>query len=346
VLAEDYLTLEVIRLVSPQEWTHQQEGLSFFFPEDGEGLYLSGSITQNLSAREVLVANRNHPARIRPPIGGSFSFRSFSLAVEHLYPLFAHTELSWLQNVTSNLKTIRLYRASTPFAAECHRMVGCVPLESGLNHRGHLLCLAAFILAEEFKKEKANRGASLRIEDRLIQVFERLSTADLLALPAEELAAQFGCSRRHLNRLFHRYFGFSVSGLRTELRLLKAATLLRDPAAKVVTVAQQSGFSHLGLFTTSFKRRFGNTPGKWREVTSLYEANEPAITAADSKRNRGAKRFPWIGSFDEGRSAASHANLGTQPADSRLLVSIQAESKPQPALDIGAASVPEGGHQL
>jgi AraC-like DNA-binding protein len=346
VLSKDYLTLEKISLEFPQEWTHQQEGLSFFFPEKGEGIYLSGPVTQNLSAGEVLVVNKNQQANIRSGIGGNLSFRFFSLAVEHLYPLFAHSELSWLQNLTAHLQTVKLYRASTPLAVECHRMVRCVPPEPGLNHRGHLLCIAAFLLAEEFKKEKAGRGASLRIEDRLIQVFERLSTADLLTLPAEELASRFGCSRRHLNRLFHRYFGFSVSGLRTELRLLKAATLLRDPAAKVVTVAQQSGFSHLGLFTTSFKRRFGNTPGKWREVTSLYEANEPLISSADSIRKQGAKRFPWIGNLDEGRAGASQSDLANQSAGSRLLVSIQTESKSKSVTDLGPASVPEGGRQL
>ena len=77
---------------------------------------------------------------------------------------------------------------------------------------------------------------------------------------------KFSVSRRHLNRLFHHHYGISVSALRMELRLSKAVTLLRDPDAKVINVAEQSGFNHLGLFNTCFKRRFGTSPGRWRKM--------------------------------------------------------------------------------
>jgi len=87
----------------------------------------------------------------------------------------------------------------------------------------------------------------------------------LLNLSVTELAAKFACSRRHLNRLFHQYFGFSVAALRMEMRLLKAVSLLRDPNIKIINVASQCGFNHLGLFNTCFKRRFGNSPGEWRK---------------------------------------------------------------------------------
>jgi Helix-turn-helix domain len=50
-----------------------------------------------------------------------------------------------------------------------------------------------------------------------------------------------------------------------EMRLLKAASLFRNPDAKVINVAEQCGFNHLGLFNTCFKRRFGVSPGQWRK---------------------------------------------------------------------------------
>jgi hypothetical protein len=52
-----------------------------------------------------------------------------------------------------------------------------------------------------------------------------------------------------------------------EMRLLKAISLLRDANAKVINVAEQCGFNHLGLFNTCFKRRFGTSPGQWRKST-------------------------------------------------------------------------------
>jgi hypothetical protein len=68
--------------------------------------------------------------------------------------------------------------------------------------------------------------------------------------------------------LFHQYFGFSVGALKTEMRLLKAVSLLRDSKTKVISVADECGFHHLGLFNNSFKKRFGVSPGKWRNLAA------------------------------------------------------------------------------
>ena len=99
-----------------------------------------------------------------------------------------------------------------------------------------------------------------------MQVFEELSATELLNLSVGDMANKFSCSRRHLNRLFHQHFGYSVASLRMEMRLLKALTLLRDPDVKIIHVAKQCGFNHLGLFNACFKKRFGKAPGQWRKV--------------------------------------------------------------------------------
>src|ERR1019366_4324749 len=111
-------------------------------------------------------------------------------------------------------------------------------------------------------------------------VFEKLSATELVGLSVPELAGKFGCSRRHLNRLFHQHFGISVAALRMEMRLLKAISLLRDPDAKVINVAEQCGFNHLGLFNTCFKRRFGTSPGHWRKA-SIQAADASAKKSED-----------------------------------------------------------------
>jgi AraC-like DNA-binding protein len=117
---------------------------------------------------------------------------------------------------------------------------------------------------------------------RIIRVFEQLSVDQLLGLSVEELAAKFGCSRRHLNRLFHQYFGFSVGALRMEMRLLKAVSLLRDIDAKVINVAAQCGFNHLGLFNTCFKKRFGISPGRWRKQAAQGKIQPATVPGEDS----------------------------------------------------------------
>ena len=92
-----------------------------------------------------------------------------------------------------------------------------------------------------------------------------------------ELAGKFHCSSRHLNRLFHKHFGFSVAALRMEMRLIKAITLLRNRDAKVIHVAEECGFNHLGLFNSCFKHRFGTSPGRWRDANVPAHAQPPGL---------------------------------------------------------------------
>ena len=141
-------------------------------------------------------------------------------------------------------------------------------LKAHVDHRSQVLRIAAAVLSVEFKNARSQRVGFVRIEDHMMQVFEELSATELLTLSVGDMAHKFSCSRRHLNRLFHQHFGCSVASLRMEMRLLKALSLLRDPDVKIINVAEQCGFNHLGLFNACFKKRFGNTPGKWRKGAS------------------------------------------------------------------------------
>ena len=55
----------------------------------------------------------------------------------------------------------------------------------------------------------------------------------------------------------------------TELRLQRALQLLADADAKIINVAYESGYRHLGLFNAMFKKRFGVTPSEWRRQNLL-----------------------------------------------------------------------------
>jgi AraC-like DNA-binding protein len=266
MLAEDYLTLRSVRLKPHEEWSCKTSGLSFVLPKGGAGKYVSGSIAHRLSPGDVLVIDGTSGAKLCAPERSELVFWCFSLCFEQLFPLFAGTEISLLQNVSSRFKPLKLYPASNPEAKQCHRLMADVPPQFSLDHRSQLLRAVAAILTVEFKTAQLQRVGFVRAEEHMVQVFERLSSNELLSSSVGELASKFGCSRRHLNRLFHQHFGFSVAALRMEMRLLKAVSLLRDPDAKIINVAEQCGFNHLGLFNTCFKRRFGNSPGQWRKV--------------------------------------------------------------------------------
>jgi AraC-like DNA-binding protein len=270
MLSQEHLTLRLVRLNPSEKWIHGANGLSFVFPKEGGGKCVSKAVTQHLVPGDVLILNGTPEAE-----GGlcadeevEMVFWFFVANFEHLFPLFASNEIWQLQNLIEAFKATRLYEVHSPLARECHRLIAEVPPQSSnLDHRSRLLRVVAVILSAEFKNAQPYRVGFVRAEEHMIQVFEKLSADDLLSLSVGKLADRFGCSKRHLNRQFHQYFGFSVAAMRMEMRLLKAASLLRDPNSKVINVAEQCGFHHLGLFNTYFKRRFGTSPGLWRKMS-------------------------------------------------------------------------------
>ena len=277
---QDYFALRLVRLKSSEEWSPRIEGLCFVFPKGGMGQCVNGTATQRLAPGDILVWEGGPGGRVTAPKGAEMVFWSFFVRLEHLLPLFAGDEISLLQEVTDNFKGLKLFPASTALATKCHRLIEEVPSQADLEQRSHLLRIAAAVLNEEFRTTQHQRVGLGQVEERVIRVFEQLSADQLLDLSVGELAAKFGCSRRHLNRLFHQYFGFSVGALRMEMRLLKAVSLLRDANAKVINVAAQCGFNHLGLFNTCFKKRFGVSPGRWRKHTA-QGIIPPATTPGD-----------------------------------------------------------------
>ena len=83
-------------------------------------------------------------------------------------------------------------------------------------------------------------------------------------LSVDQIAGAAGLSARQLTRLFHSHLGRSTGQFYLDLRIDRAASLLRQTGMSVSEVAVGCGFlsaSHLGRH---LKRRHGATPGQWR----------------------------------------------------------------------------------
>jgi AraC-like DNA-binding protein len=159
--------------------------------------------------------------------------------------------------------------------------LGEVPSQGGIDHRIHLLRIAASPLAAEFKTAHLRPNGFARTERHLLDVLASLPLTELMKSSVEQLSHRFRVGHRQVNRLLKKRFGFSLGALKMEARLLLAASLLRDPDVKVIHVASQAGFHHLGLFNTCFKRRFGASPGEWRKRSPMAE-NEPRVPVKGS----------------------------------------------------------------
>lgn len=297
MLSPSHLCLQLVRLKRPDTWAHDGMELGFVFPRGGSGSFELATPPQRLIPGDVLILAGGGGGEISATETTELAFWFFSAHLEHMFPLLGCMEISRLHGVTEGLRQHRLYPADSSVAIECHRLLSEVPPRFDLDHRGQLLRVVATILAAEFKTASQPREGFGTAEAHITQIFESLSIEEILSLSVGDLAHRFSCSRRHLNRLFNQYFGLSVAALRMEMRLLKAATLLRDPETKVINVAEDCGFNHLGLFNTCFKRRFGTTPSVWRRrslTTPIPESGgAPEVDLANCRiRENGL--CPWV----------------------------------------------------
>lgn len=102
------------------------------------------------------------------------------------------------------------------------------------------------------------------------QVQKAVYSCDLRSISIGTLADQLHYSTDHLNYLFRKATGETISEFITKYRVAKAKELLEDPALKLYQIAEQLGYSHTSYFTSVFKKHTGLTPREYREA-SLQE---------------------------------------------------------------------------
>jgi len=158
------------------------------------------------------------------------------------------------QNSLNRFVNVGLYIfADTPFGLAVPKVVGVG--KKAIVTRG---------LRVQRREAGAEGPISKSDQIRLETAGANVSADQLLTGSAVEVADKAGCKVRELNQRFRKQFGMSLVAVRMELRLLKAAALLRETNASLREIAEGCGFGHVGLFGVCFERRFETTPMQWR----------------------------------------------------------------------------------
>ena len=327
----NHLALHTERIKASDVWPCEGDLLYLIFVESGAGRVTAFSKPIPLDSGDLVVVNGRSDAKMGLPLSGNGSelvFKWFAVSMDSLFPLFSPAEVSFLQNVGQAFRSPKVFSATHPIALQCRSSLRDAGEKQDLVHRSQLLKVVSVLLAAEFgtwQQKQASLGDAA--DDHTLQVFDQLSSHEFLELSVEDLADKFGCSRRHLSRLFHQKFGVSVATLRMEMRLLKAASLLRDPAVKIINVAEQCGFNHLGLFNTCFKRRFGQTPGMWKNAMrdQSKEAVEKKETDLCPLKVTGICPMTGVGGHAKGANgvpASPFQSGNPTPGNARLLAEV------------------------
>jgi AraC-like DNA-binding protein len=272
-LYEPHLTLREFSILPGREWAPKNADWSLVYVEEGMGYWLHGQTSVDLQTGAVLLASGDGQGRILASQLSNLSLSCFNVTPARLTGLITLGEQDFLKQAASKTElAFQVFAPSSSIAAKMRDLCAGQPA-NGLVSRLTLLQLFAEIFAKELD-QAAPLPDSSDARERL-RAFLGTASPDLLAeMSFEELARVTRCTPRHLSRIFYELVGMSFSDKRAEIRLARARELLANSKSKVVEVAFESGYKSLSLFNQMFTRRFGVSPGKWRQKNGLNRITE------------------------------------------------------------------------
>ena len=279
---ERHLILQEQTLPPSAEWPPHCQGWLVARVAEGAGYWLQpGATARQLTAGDGLIVH-NTAGVIRASQLGPLKLQFFTIQPQYLNGVLTVAEWHQFEVAPNNPPAhISFFSGSEPIGQKFSRLADHSRGE-GLPMRCALLQLWAGAVSGFLSAPTAAPAGDNKLRERFRQLVGQMPEAELSDCSLGELAKQLHCSERHFSRLFREEFGVPFRARQIELRLQRARQLLADSNAKIINVAYESGYQHLGLFNAMFKRRFGTTPGKWRQQNA--QKNPPAKTPNQSSK--------------------------------------------------------------
>ncbi|SPW28305.1 right oriC-binding transcriptional activator [Edwardsiella tarda] len=106
------------------------------------------------------------------------------------------------------------------------------------------------------------QGQHQLLVDALIQWIEQNLDKRILI---DDIADRAGYSKWYLQRLFKEVTGYNLAAYVRRRRLIRAAAELQRSNKKIMEITLQYGFDSQQTFSRAFKRRYGTSPGSYRQ---------------------------------------------------------------------------------
>lgn len=197
---------------------------------------------------------------------------SFAFLARHLAP--------GEQGLNSRLKNVQkskpAARVSEPYrmTAEHQQMVMSLrrpPVYADAQrlwyHAKALEVAAAFFYQPSGDEDLFCQRQKRQNQERVQKVIATLKQDLAETLSLEEIGRRVGCSHFHLSRIFSQEMGKPIFQCLRELRMERAAELLREGRLNVTQVALEVGYSSPSHFSTAFHGAFGCCPGLYPMAT-------------------------------------------------------------------------------
>jgi AraC-like DNA-binding protein len=269
-LLEPHLTLRTFTVSPGEEWTPRSYGWSLLQVESGNAYWLQAQTSLELGAGSTLLVAGGTQGQIRSSLLCETTVHSFHVVPTRLTGMVTTGEQDFFrQAILRPEYAFQLFPQDHPIARKVRE---AIQLPANLYLRLALLQIFVEIFGKDLKPAPPQENADAK--ERL-RVFLRDNPPDtLLEISFGDLAKATHCTPRHLSRIFCELTGMSFRDKRAEIRLGRARELLATSKSKVVEVALESGYKSLSLFNLMFTRRFGTSPGRWRQKNHIDSTAE------------------------------------------------------------------------
>lgn len=231
--------------------------------DGGTGYWLQGQSRMELPPGSVLVAAGEARGRILASCLSSMSLNFFTVVPDQLTGLITQGEHDYFKQAAARREfACQVLPPQNMVSVSMKELCGLNG--GGLMARLNLLQLLVRVFGKGLDQTESSRKHA-DVKERLRLFLMETPAAALLEISFEELAKITHCTPRHLSRVFYDLVGMSFREKRAEIRLARARELLATSQSKVVDVAFTSGYKSLSLFNRMFTRRFGISPGRWRQ---------------------------------------------------------------------------------
>jgi AraC-like DNA-binding protein len=257
------LQVQAFSLGAGKEWKLPAPGWSLIQVGGGSGYWLQDQSKTELETGTVVLAPGEVRGRVLASCLNGMLLQYFSVVPERLTGLITQGEQDSFRQTAGRREFYRVLEPRDPISRKMTELCDR-PTRSGLLLRLILLQLLVEALGKDLPSVQAEQPHA-DVKDRLQQFLKETPPGALLEIEFGGLARLLHCTPRHLSRVFYDVTGTSFREKRVEIRLSRARELLATSQAKVVDVAYKSGFKSLSLFNRTFTRRFGVSPGRWRQ---------------------------------------------------------------------------------
>jgi AraC-like DNA-binding protein len=289
LLYEQHLVINKHSVLPGGEWTPRSLGWTVIQVQSGVGYWLQPQSSTEIEIGTVLLVAAGTPGRIRASQLNKLSLFSFNVVPGRLTGLIKSGESELLDQIGS--QGLRILPPINPIALKLQELRDN-PDGDGLFFRLTLLKLFLEAVGTDLKQVTVQRE-NADAKERLRSFLAQTSPETLLETNFRELARMMHCTPRHLSRAFNETVGMSFRDKRAEIQLSRARDLLANSNFKIVDVALESGYKSLSLFNMMFTRRFGTSPGRWRQQNTVDGRNEAKGAARSYPRIReNTKRLP------------------------------------------------------